>query len=56
MKCIMWFKESVFILKMIYGEGAQVLLSGQKVIPARLKREQFPFQYPNAKAAIDNLL
>lgn len=51
-------KRSVFLripewmLKKIFGEGAQVFTKGQQVIPHRLLAERFVFTYPRLKGAL----
>lgn len=41
-----------FALKLQYGEGADVLIKGQKVIPKRLIESGFTFQYSDIEDAI----
>jgi NAD dependent epimerase/dehydratase family enzyme len=43
-------------LRLLYGEGAEMLLVGQKVIPKRLQREGFHFAFPNFESVLDDLL
>jgi len=38
------------------GEAADLLLTGQKVIPARLQQAGFHFSYPELPSALTNLL
>jgi len=45
-----------FALRLLLGEGADVLLEGQRVIPARLQSEGFRFQYPTLQASFSDLL
>lgn len=45
-----------WILKLIYGDGAILLIQGQKVIPKRLKDNHFPFEFPTIDQAIKDLL
>lgn len=45
-----------FGLRMVYGEGAVSLTSGQKVLPERLLEEGFEFRYPDLKKAFAELL
>lgn len=45
-----------FMIKMIMGEFASVLLNGQKVLPKRLINMGFRFQYPELREALENLL
>ncbi len=41
-----------FILKIIYGEGAEVLLEGQRVLPEKLEQAGFRFRYPTLLNAL----
>ncbi|WP_430815554.1 TIGR01777 family oxidoreductase [Carboxylicivirga sp. RSCT41] len=43
-------------LRLLYGEGAEILLVGQKVVPKRLEREGFHFAFPDFKSVLDDLL
>ncbi len=45
-----------FMLKLIYGEGASVLINGQKVISKRLEKEGFQFEFPDLASSLYNLL
>ncbi len=47
-----WFTIPAFAMKMLYGEGAQVLLEGQKVIPEKLIQAGFRFKYPTMQNAL----
>jgi len=38
-----------FFFKILYGEGAEVLLSSQRVYPKNLLEEKFEFKYPTIK-------
>jgi len=40
------------VLKMIYGEGASVLLEGQRVLPEKLIKAGFRFKYPTIQNAL----
>ena len=40
------------ILQILLGDGAQVVLEGQQVIPQRLLAQGFDYQYPNLNAAL----
>ncbi len=44
------------ILKVILGEFASVLLSGQRVVPKRLLEMGYKFKYPRLKEALEDLL
>ncbi|MCB9078408.1 MAG: TIGR01777 family protein [Anaerolineaceae bacterium] len=43
-------------VKLMVGELADVVLEGQKVVPAALQRLGYSFQYPQLDAALKNLL
>jgi uncharacterized protein (TIGR01777 family) len=45
-----------FALKMAFGEVADILLEGQRAIPQRLIDLGFQFQFPEAEAAVRDLL
>jgi uncharacterized protein (TIGR01777 family) len=45
-----------FALTMILGEGAEMALQGQRVLPERAQAEGFMFKYPTLESAISNLL
>lgn len=45
-----------FVLKVILGEFADSLLRGQRVIPAKLKAQNFRFLFPEMRVALENLL
>ena len=40
------------ILKLLLGDGAQVVLEGQQVLPERLAAQGFRYQYPDLRAAL----
>lgn len=44
------------LLQLVMGEAADLLLTGQKVIPARLQQAGFHFSYPELPSALTNLL
>jgi uncharacterized protein (TIGR01777 family) len=44
-----------FMLKVIFGEMADLLLFGQHVIPDKLQKSGFKFKYPTIEAALKNL-
>jgi uncharacterized protein (TIGR01777 family) len=43
-------------LKVLFGEGAQVLLASQKGVPLRLIQSGFEFRYPSLVQAFQNIL
>ena len=50
------FTVPSFALKLIFGDGAKALISGQAVYPERLLEEGFKFQYGVLEEALDDLL
>jgi len=47
-----WLTIPAFVLKMKFGEGAEVLLDGQSVLPEKLEKAGFRFQYPTLQSAL----
>jgi uncharacterized protein (TIGR01777 family) len=45
-----------FVLKLLFGEMASVLLEGQQVVPRSLQELGFAFKYPTADEALADLL
>jgi len=43
-----------FVLRLKFGEGAQALASGQEVIPERLLKHGFQFQFKDIEKAVSN--
>ncbi|GGA84734.1 epimerase [Neiella marina] len=50
------FTTPAFVLKLAFGEMANLLLTGQQVKPTRLLEAGFEFQYPELQGALTNLL
>ena len=50
------FTTPAFLLKMIFGEMADLLLFGQHVLPNKLIQSGFMFEYPTIDKALNNLL
>lgn len=44
-----------FALKLAYGEAAETMATGQTVLPEKLQKEGFQFQYPTVEKALLNL-
>lgn len=44
------------LIRFMYGEGAETILTGQKVIPKRLQNNGFIFEYPDITSVISNLI
>ena len=47
-----WLTIPEFLLKFKYGEGAQILMEGQKVLPEKLLTAGFQFRYPTLQNAL----
>jgi hypothetical protein len=45
-----------FALKLLYGDMAQIVLTGQRVVPSRLKALGYEFRYPDLEAALRDVL
>ncbi len=45
-----------FMLRLLYGEMSNTLLSGVRAIPARLQLMGYPFSFPEAEEALKDLL
>ncbi len=45
-----------FVLKLIFGEMASILLEGQQVVPNRLQTLGYQFKFPTLEAALSELL
>jgi uncharacterized protein len=51
-----WMPVPDFVLEMLLGEAAQVVLQGQQVVPKRTQNLGFQFQYPNLEPALRQFL
>ena len=43
-------------LRLLYGEMAQIVTTGQRVLPERLQRLGYRFRHPELKAALRDVL
>ncbi len=50
------FTIPVLILKLIYGKGAELVCGGQNVIPGRLVKEGFSFDFPELESALYDIV
>ena len=50
------FRVPKLLLKLVYGEGAEVMTSGQCVMSQRLPESGFRFQYPELNSAIQDIV
>jgi len=51
-----WLPVPEFLLKTALGQMSEMLLHGQRVIPAKMLAAGFPFAYPDLKPALADLL
>jgi uncharacterized protein (TIGR01777 family) len=51
-----WFPVPVVLLKLLFGEGASVLVGGQIVLCTRLLKSNFQFQFPTINLLLKNLV
>lgn len=51
-----WLPVPSFVLEALLGEGAQVVLEGQQVLPKRTISYGFNYQYPTLKQALDEIV
>ena len=50
------FPVPAIVLKLLLGEMSELLLGGQKVLPERLREQEFPFQYKSLDSALKAIL
>ena len=51
-----WLPVPDFVLELLLGDGAKVVLEGQKVLPKQTQAIGFQYQYPQLKPAIEEIL
>jgi hypothetical protein len=51
-----WLPVPGFVPELLLGEGAQVVLEGQQVLPKRATNQGFEYQYPTVKQAVADIL
>lgn len=51
-----WLPVPEIALEMLFGEAAQVVLTGQRVLPAAAEAAGFQFTYPQLKSALTEIL
>jgi uncharacterized protein len=44
------------MIKLVLGEFGSVILEGQRVLPRRLLKHGFNYQYPDIEKALQNIL
>ncbi|CAM3664188.1 TIGR01777 family oxidoreductase [Parendozoicomonas haliclonae] len=50
------FPAPAFVMRLAFGEGAMLLLEGQRPIPAGLESQGFTFRFPSLPEALSDLL
>lgn len=50
-----WIPTPEIALKLLLGEMSMLMLEGQKVLPQKLLKHDFSFQYPTLDKALDNI-
>lgn len=51
-----WAPVPSFVLKVLYGEGGKVVLSGQRAVPQKLLSSGFTFLHPELPSALNDIL
>lgn len=51
-----WLPVPAFALELLLGDGAKVVLEGQKVLPKQTLVSGFQYQYPNLQSALQEIL
>jgi uncharacterized protein len=51
-----WLPVPDFVLEILLGDGAVVVLEGQQVLPEKTKGTGFDYQYPELKLALANIV
>ncbi|MEO0803803.1 MAG: TIGR01777 family oxidoreductase [Cyanobacteria bacterium J06642_2] len=51
-----WFPVPSFALEALFGESAEVVLSGQQVLPKNAQTAGYEFKYPTLKSALQQIL
>jgi uncharacterized protein len=51
-----WLPVPEFVIELLLGEAAQVVLEGQEVLPRRAQSHGFNYQFPTIEAALKDIL
>jgi uncharacterized protein (TIGR01777 family) len=46
----------VFVLKLFYGKGAEIICSGHRVLPEKLLNQGYKFKYPDINSALEEII
>ena len=52
---VRWLTVPAFVMKMMYGEGAQIILEGQRALPEKLESAGFSFRYPTIGNSLEQI-
>lgn len=50
-----WFRIPAFLLRLLFGRSADVLINGQEVLPENLLKAGFVFRFPGIRGALQDL-
>ena len=56
MKRPSWLPVPDFVLEILLGDGAKVVLEGQQVLPKKTQAINFNYQYPELKSALQEII
>lgn len=51
-----FFRTPKFVLYLVLGKAAEVIIGGERVLPGKLRKAKFNFQFPNVQSALSDLL
>jgi uncharacterized protein (TIGR01777 family) len=51
-----WAPVPAFVLRLAFGEMADILLTGQRAVPAEAERRGYRFRYPTLPEALENIV
>jgi NAD dependent epimerase/dehydratase family enzyme len=51
-----WLPVPEFVLELLLGDGAKVVLEGQKVLPQKTQALNIKYQYPELRSAIQEIV
>lgn len=51
-----WLPVPDFVLELLLGDGAIVVLEGQQVVPKKIQTTGFQYKYPNLKPALQDIV
>jgi hypothetical protein len=51
-----WLPVPEFVLELLLGDGAKVVLEGQQVLPKNTQMTGFEYQYPELKSALKEVI